>query len=69
MAATVKNIKSSFEAAGAVYESSGSMFPIIHFSKDFSTKCSPLCKTKKGKKILYEKNVKEQQIKESISKI
>lgn len=55
MAATVKNIKSSFEAAGAVYESSGSMFPIIHFSKDFSTKCSPLCKTKKGKKIIRKK--------------
>lgn len=55
MAANVKNIKSSFEATGAVYEASGSIFPIIHFSKDFSTKCSPLCKTKKDKKIIRQK--------------
>lgn len=38
--ANVKNIKSSFEASGAVYDISNSLFPIKHYSKDFATRLS-----------------------------
>lgn len=55
MAATVKNIIASFEAAGAVYEASGSLVPIIHFSKDFNSKLSKFSKTKEGKKFIRNK--------------
>lgn len=36
----LKNIKSSFEASGAFYDISNSLFPIIHYSKDFATRLS-----------------------------
>ena len=35
--ATLKIIKGSFEAAGAVYETSDSVIPIIHFDHSFVT--------------------------------
>ena len=51
MAATLKNIKASFEAAGAVYEVSGTMIPIIHFSQEFASKIGKNATNKAYKKL------------------
>ncbi len=50
--ATLKSIKGSFEATGAVYESSHSVLPILHFDQNFATHLLSNPKSKKEKKEL-----------------
>lgn len=53
--ATLQNIQASFEAAGAVYESSATLYPIVHFDRNFATHLLSNPKTKKEKKELSKK--------------
>lgn len=48
--ATLNNIKSSFEASGAVYEVGNSIYPVMHFSRSFATHLLSNPKTKQEKK-------------------
>ena len=50
--ATVQHIQGSFEAAGAIYEGSNTLNPIVHFNRNFATHILSSPKTKKEKKEL-----------------
>ena len=50
--ATIKHIQGSFEAAGAIYEGSNTLNPIVHFNRNFATHILSSPKTKKEKKEL-----------------
>lgn len=50
--ATLDHIQGSFEAAGAIYEGSDTLTPIVHFNRNFATHILSTPKTKKEKKEL-----------------
>lgn len=53
--ATLQNIQASFEAAGAVYECSTTLYPIVHFDRNFATHLLSNPKSKKEKKEISKK--------------